>query len=63
MSLERFMKTYSSLPINVRNEVILVIKINEIDKPITWDVAYIEIKNKTKLGSNILKSLIELDII
>ena len=57
------MKTYSSLPINVRNEVILVIKINEIDKPITWDVAYIEIKNKTKLGSNILKSLIELDII
>lgn len=59
MSTERFMKVYSNLPINLRKEIIVVID----DKPITWDVAYVEIKNNTKLSERILKKLIELDII
>lgn len=63
MTLEQFMKTYANLPINVRGEIILVININGKDKPITWDVAYLEIKSKTKLGEKILKNLDELDII
>ena len=63
MTLERFMKTYTNLPLGVREEVILVVKINGQDKPITWDVAYIEIKGKTELGKKVLKSLIKLDII
>jgi hypothetical protein len=63
MTLERFMKTYANLPINVREEVILVVNIDGKDKPITWDVAYLEIKSKTKLGEKILKTLKELDII
>lgn len=44
----------------LREEVILV-----LDKkgPITWNVAYVEIENKTKLGDIILKKLKGLKII
>ena len=59
MSLERFMKVYSNLPINLRKETVVV-----IDKePISWDVANNEISNDTELGKKILKKLIEMDII
>ncbi|MFH1780984.1 MAG: hypothetical protein ABH841_03215 [Candidatus Nealsonbacteria bacterium] len=57
---DRFFKVYSNLPINLRNEVILVLS----DKgPITWNVAFLEINNETELGEIILKKLIELKII
>ena len=57
---DRFLKVYSNLPINLRNEVILVLP----DKgPITWNVAFLEIDNETELGITILKKLIELKII
>ena len=59
MSLERFMKVYSNIPINLRKEIILVID----DQPITWNVAYLEIKNDTPLGKKILQKLLELEII
>ena len=59
MTLERFMKVYSNLPINLRKEVVIV-----IDKePISWDVARNEVEQNTKLGKKILKKLIELKII
>lgn len=57
---EDFLKVYSNLPLNLRKEVILVLKEKG---PITWEVAYIEIENKTKLGNIILKKLKELKII
>ena len=57
---DRFIKVYSNLPINLRNEVILVLS----DKgPITWNVAFLEINNETELGKIILKKLMELKII
>lgn len=56
---KKFLQLYSNLPINLRKEVILVTK----EGPITWDVAYLEIENKTKLGNEILKKLSELKII
>ena len=57
---DRFIKVYSNLPINLRNEVILVLS----DKgPITWNVAFLEINNETELGKIILEELIELKII
>ena len=57
---DRFLKVYSNLPINLRNEVILVLP----DKgPITWNVAFLEINNETELGKTILKKLVELKII
>jgi len=57
---DKFMKVYSNLPIQFRNEPILVL---EGIGPITWNVAYIEISNETKLGEKILERLIELKII
>lgn len=55
-----FLRVYSNLPINLRNEVILVLP----DKgPITWNVAFLEIDKETELGEFFLKKLIELKII
>ena len=56
---EDFFKIYSSIPIEERNNTVTVIE----EKPISWALAYQEIKNKTKLGQKILKILKSLDII
>jgi len=59
MSAEKFMKVYSNLPLNLRKDIVIV-----IDKePITWNVAYLEVDQKTKKGKKILKKLEELKII
>lgn len=57
---EKFLRTYHNLPLKVREEVILVL---EEKGPITWNVAYIEIQNETKLGEMILKKLEKLKFI
>ena len=54
MTKEEFLKTYANIPINLRKEIILVLKSKE---PITWNVAYLEINQDTKLGKEILKKL------
>lgn len=57
---ERFLKVYANLPLNLREEIVLVID----NKPISWNVAYLEIKdNTTKLGDIILEKLDALKII
>lgn len=60
MLKERFLKIYANLPINIRDEIILVLPNKG---PITWNIAYLEIKQDTKLGKEILKKLEELGII
>lgn len=57
---DRFQKVYANLPLNLRNEIVLVMP--EIG-PITWNVAYVEINNATELGKKIIQKLIELKII
>lgn len=59
MRKEKFFKVYANLPLNLREEIILVVK----DEPITWKVAYLEISNNTKLGDEILEKLEALDLI
>lgn len=56
---ERFLKIYANLPLGVREEIILVLE----GKPITWNVAYLEVNNDTKYSKEILKKLEELKII
>lgn len=56
---EKFFKTYANLPLNLRDEIILVIN----DEPITWKVAYLEISNDTKLAKQILEKLEALEFI
>jgi hypothetical protein len=60
MEKDRFLKVYANLPLGLRNEVILVL---EGQGPISWNVAFIEINNDTKLGAIIFQKLIDLDII
>jgi len=62
--ISRFIKVYANLPVNLRNEVVLVLKDEQGQKQLfTWNVAYLEISNKTKLGEKIFNKLVELDII
>ena len=57
---DQFFKIYANLPLNLRSEIVLVLS----DRgPITWNVAYTEISNDTKLGELILQKLKELKII
>ena len=57
---EKFFKTFSNIPINLRDDIIIVL---ENEGTVTWKVAYFEIKNKTVIGNKILKELKELDLI
>ncbi len=55
----RFLRVYANLPLNLRKEIIAV-----VDKePISWEVAYREITNGTKLAQTLLKKLEELGVI
>ncbi|MBS3094530.1 hypothetical protein J4474_02595 [Candidatus Pacearchaeota archaeon] len=56
---ERFLKAYSNLPDIIRGEILVVVD----DKTYSWNSAYFEIKNNSKIGEVILKTLDELDII
>ena len=56
---EEFFKIYANLPIEERNNVVVVIN----KQPISWNIAYLEIKNNTKIGQQILKTLKELSIL
>lgn len=56
---EKFLKIYYNLPLKIREEVIVDFE----GKPLSWNAAYIEIKNKTKIGETILEKLSELKII
>ncbi len=56
---ERFYKAYNNLPLNLREEIILVIN----NEPITWKVARLEINEDTSLSHLILEKLATLHII
>ena len=56
----RFLKIYSNLPINLRDDIIYVLPEKG---PITWNAAYLEVDNETKLGNLILEKLDELGFI
>lgn len=57
---EKFLKLYANLPINLREEIILVLPDKQ---PITWNVAYLEVNSNTKLGEEILKRLEDLKLV
>ena len=56
---EKFLKVYSNIPLSLRDEIILVFE----GKPITWNVAYLEIKANTEIGLKILQELKSLNLI
>ncbi len=66
---ERFLRAYANLPLSARKEIIVVLEKEEliakqiIKEPITWDVAYLEVKNNTQRGVEILEKLEKLKLI
>lgn len=59
-SRERFLRAYANLPLNTRREIIVV-----LDKvgPVTWEAAYLEIKNSTGKAREILEKLEKMNLI
>lgn len=55
----RFMKIYSNLPLEEREQTVVVID----DEPVSWKMAKREVTEQTELGAEILKKLDELDIL
>ncbi len=58
-SREQFLKVYANIPLNLRDEIILVFE----GKPLTWNVAYLEIKANTNVSTGILRELRGLKLI
>lgn len=56
---ERFQKIYNNLPLNLRSEVVLVID----GEPVTWNVIWLEVEQRTKIGARMLEKLEALKII
>lgn len=55
----RFLQIYANLPLNQRNEIIVVVD----DEPLTWNAARIEIENDTPKGKEILEKLAKMKIL
>ncbi len=56
----KFLRTYANIPMGIRNDICGV----HSDKgPFTWNVAYIEIEQKTPLGDWMLSYLRGLSLI
>jgi len=60
---EKFLRAFANLPLNTRKEIILVLEEEGKKQPITWEVAYLEVKNNTSISKKILEKLAELGII
>lgn len=56
---EDFFRVYSEVPLDERKLVVIVLE----REPISWNLAYQEIKNNTERGKKILKILKDLEII
>ena len=56
---QSFYKVYANLPLDLRQEIILVLE----NEPISWAVAKLEIDNETTLGKQILEKLESLEVI
>ena len=56
----RFLRVYCNLPLGIRKEIIWVL---DQEGPVTWNVAYFEVKNNTPISNEILEGLDRLEII
>ena len=56
---EKFLRIFANVPENIRRNIIAVVD----EKTYTWNTAFLEIKDNTKLGKKILKTLMDTGII
>ncbi|HTX86749.1 MAG TPA: hypothetical protein VMC41_01620 [Candidatus Nanoarchaeia archaeon] len=57
---EKFLQIYANIPLGIRQEIVLVL---DDGKPITWNVAFVEVESDTPLSKVILEKLEKLKII
>ena len=62
-SREKFLRSYANIPLTARKEIVLVLEDEAGKQPITWEVAYFEVKNNTPKSAEILEKLEELGLI
>ena len=55
---QKFLDAYVNLPMPLRKDIIAVVD----GEPISWLIAYKEIKAETELGEKVLKELVELKL-
>ena len=55
----KFLKVFSRVPLELRNEIVAVLD----EEAVTWSVANIEVKGKSKKGDKILESMDSLGIL
>lgn len=55
----KFLGIYANLPLNQRSEIVVVLG----DEPMTWNATRVEIENDTEKGKEILRKLVDLQII
>lgn len=55
----KFMKIYARTPDSLRDDILVVVD----DRPFTWDSAFLEVKNDTELGKEILNIIKGIGII
>ena len=66
---ERFLKAYANIPISLRDQLILLLDQKfkalgkEVKVPLTWHVAFLEVKENSDLSQKILQELATLDLI
>ncbi len=58
---EQFLMVYANIPLNLRDETILLLEGEKI--PITWNVAYLEVRENTEVSKEILEKLKKMDLI
>ncbi|MFH1588536.1 MAG: hypothetical protein ABIA76_04330 [Candidatus Diapherotrites archaeon] len=56
---QKFLDLYVNLPIPLRREIIAVIN----SEPVSWNIAYTEIKANTEFGKKILKEINKLKLL
>lgn len=57
---EKFLRVYANIPLGVRQEIVAVL---EDGRPITWDVAFIEVHEDTRISEQILRKFERMQII
>lgn len=57
--LDRFIKVFANVPITQREEIVVVVN----KQPISWNLAYEQLKTNGDLSEEIGKKLIELKVI
>lgn len=63
-SREKFLRSYANIPWTARKEIALVLEDGTGKKqPITWEVAYFEVKNNSPKSAEMLEKLEELGLI